>query len=196
MNPDAVRLAPCPTGVVERPIAMPEGAVGDINSTAKGTAARYNAGKAPLDLIPFQIIADLYAARAMLPSGSDKRDLVAVLERLGQFQETGRRQDLLAAFLALGPLKETLEACARVFAYGKKKYAAWNWAKGMAWSIPLACAGRHIVFGLLAGEETDPESGESHIGHVACNIVMELVFLRNFPEGNDLPSPELFKAAA
>jgi len=32
----------------------------------------------------------------------------------------------------------TLEDEARVWMYGKQKYAAWNWAKGMEWSIPLA----------------------------------------------------------
>ena len=64
---------------------------------------------------------------------------------------------------------------------------SWNWAKGQAWSVPLASALRHIVFGILAGETHDPESGETHRGHVACNIVMLLTYLTSYPEGDDRP---------
>lgn len=164
---------------------QPAGSVGDINSDAKGSGARFNSGKPELDLIPFRIIAASYGF-----AGDQKdaaMDIEGVLSCLGQFQETHDEKHLYAALLNLGPLQETWTSCARVFAYGKKKYAAWNWAKGMAWSIPLACAGRHLTFGILAGELVDPESNELHKGHVACNIVMLLTYLRTFPEGNDLP---------
>jgi hypothetical protein len=165
--------------------AMPAGAVGDINSNAKGSGARYNAGKAPLELIPFRIIAESYriAGARAAPAFCD---FTQTLTCLGLFQETGEELHLYEALLSLGNLKETWEACAKVFDYGRKKYAAWNWAKGMAWSIPLACAGRHTL-AVLGGEDKDPESGELHRGHIACNIVMALTFLRTYREGDDLP---------
>jgi hypothetical protein len=58
----------------------------------------------------------------------------------------------------------------------------------MAWSIPLACAARHLVFGMMAGEEFDLESKLTHRGHFLCNIVMLLTFIRTYPEGDDRPS--------
>ena len=58
----------------------------------------------------------------------------------------------------------------------------------MPWSVPLACAARHILLGPMAGESIDSESGLSHRGHFLCNIVMLLTFVRTYPEGDDRPS--------
>jgi Domain of unknown function (DUF5664) len=80
----------------------------------------------------------------------------------------------------------SLADAARVFDYGRKKYAEWNWAKGMAWSIPLACALRHCL-AILDGEENDPESGLPHVGHIKCNLLMLLTFAETFPDGDDRP---------
>lgn len=80
----------------------------------------------------------------------------------------------------------TLEDEARVWEYGRRKYAAWNWAKGMAWSVPLACALRHLS-AWQRGEDIDPESGLPHLAHVSCNIRMLTLYSRTFPEGDDRP---------
>ena len=80
---------------------------------------------------------------------------------------------------------EPIEDTARVLAYGKQKYAAWNWAKGMAWSIPLACALRHLA-AMQRGEVNDPESGLPHLAHALCNLLMLSHYAQYFPEGNDL----------
>lgn len=108
--------------------------VGDVNSTARGSGARYNGGKADLSLIPLC----------------------------------------------------TLEDEARVWMYGKRKYAAWNWAKGMDWSIPLACALRHLS-AWQRGEDTDPESGLPHLAHAMCNLRMLTLYSMTYPEGDDRP---------
>ncbi len=76
--------------------------------------------------------------------------------------------------------------CADVFDYGRKKYAAWNWTKGMAWSIPTACIIRHCL-AILDGETVDPESGLPHRGHIACNVVMLIQYEQTFKEGDDRP---------
>jgi len=112
--------------------------IGDVNSTAKGSGARYNTGKPDFSLIPLC----------------------------------------------------TLEDEARVWAYGEKKYAAWNWAKGMDWSVPFACAMRHLSK-WQAGEENDEESGLPHLAHAMCNLRMLTLYAKTYPEGDDRPPKEL-----
>lgn len=109
--------------------------IGDVNSNARGSGARYNNNKPDLSLIPLC----------------------------------------------------TLEDEARVWMYGKQKYAAWNWAKGMDWSIPLACALRHLA-AWQKGEENDPESGLPHLAHAMCNLRMLTLYSKTFPEGDDRPT--------
>ena len=112
--------------------------IGDVNSTAKGSGARFNGGKADLSLIPLA----------------------------------------------------TLEDEARVWMYGTKKYAAWNWAKGMPWSVPYACAMRHLA-AWQRGEELDPESGQPHLAHAMCNLRMLTLYSKTYREGDDRPPKEL-----
>lgn len=80
----------------------------------------------------------------------------------------------------------TLADEARVWEYGKKKYSAFNWAKGMDWSIPFACAMRHMA-AWQRGEENDPESGLPHLAHTICNLRMLTLFAQTYPEGDDRP---------
>jgi hypothetical protein len=80
----------------------------------------------------------------------------------------------------------TLEDEARVWMYGKEKYAAWNWAKGMPWSVPLACALRHLA-AFQRGEDVDPESGQPHLAHAMCNLRMLTLYSKTFQEGDDRP---------
>lgn len=149
-------------------------AVGDLASTEKGTGARANGGKPDYSLLNLQ---------ALAASLSHRGNIYGVLMDLGLFQETHEPRYLNNA---ASLLSAHFDDCAKVFEYGKKKYAAWNWAKGMPWSVPLACAVRHLM-ALYRGEEKDPESGESHWGHVLCNIQMLQTFVATYPEGNDLP---------
>lgn len=151
--------------------------VGDVNSNAKGSGARYNDGKPPMDLIPLQLVAGSYRGTSV-----DELDIGA-LESVGKFQVGGSRQDLMDA---IAYLKYPWTECAEVFGYGRKKYASWNWAKGMHWSIPIGCIGRHWLK-MIDGEEFDQESGHSHRGHIVCNLVMLLTFIDTYPEGDDRP---------
>ncbi len=153
--------------------------VGDIASTEKGSGARYNAGKPPYELIPLTMVSAFF--------GTDS-PTVRALRNLGAWQAGGTADLLLEALRELGD--DGWEQCAEVFDYGRGKYAEWNWAKGMAWSVPLACAARHLV-ALVRGEHLDPESGLPHRGHVFCNLVMLYVFHVTFPSGDDRPSAGL-----
>lgn len=160
--------------------------VGDINSNEKGSGARYNSGKPDYSLI---VIEDMLPTlRDEFPYGESI--VFHVLDRLGHFQQTHERAYLYDILDAVG--LESIEESAHVFTYGAKKYAAWNWTKGMVWSIPLACAVRHSL-AILRGEEYDSESGRKHIGHVVCNIMMLIHYAKYYKEGNDLPPVEMFK---
>lgn len=157
--------------------------IGDVNSDTRGSGARFNTGKVPYELLPLEIV--LKAGRTR----SDSDRVHGVLRGLAAWQ----RGDVsgLGYVLAIACGGEvTLPAladAARVFDYGRKKYAEWNWAKGMKWSVAMACAVRHCL-AILGGEEIDSESGLPHIAHVQCNILMLLTFAETYPEGDDRPT--------
>jgi len=65
--------------------------------------------------------------------------------------------------------EEALKAHAAVREFGAKKYARNNWKKGIPFSFTLDAILRHL-FAYARGQETDPESGISHLGHVLCDI--------------------------
>lgn len=156
--------------------------VGDINSTAKGSGARFNDGKAPLEFIPLRSLLHYK------PLGV-KEHWWQMMHLLAEFEE---RKAGIDEVLRLADMPDYAE-CAFVFKFGAEKYAAWNWAKGMDWSIPLACIKRHWL--AIANEEFyDPESDRHHWGHIMCNIVMLDHFTQYWVEGDDLPPPELFHA--
>lgn len=172
-------------GVPAATKTQPADAVGDVNSTAKGSGARFNAGKPPLDLIPIRL---LYEHLVELKV-EDRGGALSAIGYLGVWQEYGDKDwdvDYLREVLTILKV-DGWRDCAYVFGYGKQKYAAWNWAKGMAWSIPLACAMRHLL-AMLGGEDLDPESGLPHRGHVFCNVVMLLTYSDTFREGDDRPT--------
>lgn len=80
-----------------------------------------------------------------------------------------------------------LESTALVFGYGAKKYAAWNWAKGMPWTKVIGCMKRHLA-AIERGEDIDPESGLPHIGHLMCNALMLEHYMSTYKEGDDRPT--------
>lgn len=80
-----------------------------------------------------------------------------------------------------------LESTALVFGYGAKKYAAWNWAKGMPWTKVIGCLKRHLA-AIERGEDIDPESGLPHIGHLMCNALMLEHYMSTYKEGDDRPT--------
>jgi hypothetical protein len=60
-----------------------------------------------------------------------------------------------------------IDELAKVLTFGKKKYAAHNWRKGIVISRLIAAALRHL-FALLRGETYDPETGLQHAAHAMC----------------------------
>ena len=109
--------------------------VGDVNSNAKGSGARYNEGKPDYSMIPLC----------------------------------------------------TMEDEIKVWMYGAKKYAAWNWCKGMDWNVPFACMMRHMA-AWQRGEENDPETGLPHLAHAMCNLRMLTLYSKTYKEGDHRPA--------
>jgi len=161
-----------------RPNDLYDMAVGDINSNAKGSGARANGDKVPMDLIPVSVWRNKW--RTAMTQSVDSEQLMDIMYALEKWQEGEYKP--LDAVLSFN----CLEGACRVFAYGAGKYAAWNWAKGMAWSVPLGCALRHMQ-AVLDGEFIDDESGLPHIDHVFSNLVMLDYFETHYPEGDDRP---------
>lgn len=55
----------------------------------------------------------------------------------------------------------------KVLTFGARKYEAHNWRKGLSKCRLIAALLRH-TFAYLKGEDTDPETGLSHIAHAMC----------------------------
>lgn len=71
---------------------------------------------------------------------------------------------------------EFIEGIGKVLTFGANKYEPNNWQKVEdAEDRYYAAALRHLI-AWRKGEKTDPESGLSHLDHVACNIM----FLQHF----------------
>jgi len=68
-----------------------------------------------------------------------------------------------------------LRALGDVYAYGERKYASWNWAKGMKWSRVSDAMLRHYER-FSMGEERDEESGLLHTAHMAWNAITLLTY--------------------
>lgn len=69
---------------------------------------------------------------------------------------------------------ECLESIAKILTFGADKYGANNW-QGLEdfESRYYAALERHIQAWRM-GEKIDPESGQPHLAHVACNAVFLL----------------------
>lgn len=148
--------------------------IGNVASTERGSGARFNDGKPDLSLIP-----------PLLLPHKNNLEHYFLLGHLDRFMFKGDGGALWEWMD--GAMANNYDLCAEVFEYGKSKYAPWNWAKGMAWSIPIACTLRHAHALYYDNEENDPESQLPHIGHILCNLVMLRHFLNTFPDLNDLP---------
>ena len=156
--------------------------IGDVTSNAPGTGARYNAGKMRVDLIPFWIISAYEDKQFEGELTPELDEALAILRQMGQWQAR-----CCTAADVLERMDDPWASCAAALEYGAKKYAAWNWAKGMPWSVPAACAVRHLL-AILRGEQCDEESGLLHIGHVASNLIMLTHFEVYYLEGDDRPN--------
>lgn len=78
---------------------------------------------------------------------------------------------------------EFLEETAKVLTFGQKKYGAYNWAGGLKWSRVFSAVMRHL-WAWWGGENTDPETGFTHLAHAACGLLF-LMHYEKFKRGED-----------
>lgn len=71
-----------------------------------------------------------------------------------------------------------------VLTFGAKKYASWNWAKGLKRTRVMGAALRHI-FAYLGGQDNDPESGLSHLYHASCSLMFAAHLHETRPDLDD-----------
>jgi len=139
----------------------------------KDPALKYDAGKARMDLLPwneFQAIAVDYS-------------VAAVAEAL-QTWWSGRPYPLEFSI----PTRQ-LSGVARVLAFGAAKYAPRGWERGIQYSRIFAAAQRHAAY-VAAGELVDAESGQAHESHFWCNVLFLVVFTaRGRTDLDDRPDP-------
>ncbi len=161
--------------------------IGDVNGTTKGSGARYNTNKPRFDLIPVRTFIRMYEHR-FDDLGDDGSNLYCALTQLAEFQEG----DDAAIAVAMQFGSGWAEDAVRVLEFGAKKYAEWNWAKGMSWQTIIGCALRHAT-AALQYEQLDAESGQTHLGHFLCNLVFLDHYVRVYKEGDDRPPAEFMK---
>lgn len=169
-------------------------AVGDPNSSEKGTGARWNAGKVPYDMLPVQLLNDWMGKSAPRKyyGGGTADEIIA---HIGAYQagcDIGLDMALMAS-AGLGAGLAAFSGAAQVFQHvttrKEKPYPKWNWMKGMAWSVPIGCVLRHAQE-MRRGELVDPETGYTHMDHIQCNLIMLLLYRETYKEGDDRPPKE------
>jgi len=90
-------------------------------------------------------------------------------------EEAGKKNDqniIDKPMIGLVPLRAVWEV-AKVMSFGAQKYDAFNWKGGIKYMRLINAALRHIIQ-FTEGEDTDSESGLSHLAHAACCILMLL----------------------
>lgn len=79
---------------------------------------------------------------------------------------------------------EFVNLTADVLAFGAIKYAPNGWRKGMAITRCLGSMFRHMI-AFAMGQDNDPESGLSHLGHIGCNLMFIAAYLKRNPGLDD-----------
>jgi hypothetical protein len=167
-------------------------ATGDIHSSAKGSGARYNNDKTPYEYLPIYLLLQWINEAKSHKKDIINGDLDDMLLSLGKWHN-GNDAALDDALLMAIENKLDLSSfgdAARVFkavsTRAVKPYPAWNWKKGMQWTVPFGCAIRHLL-SELSGQKDDEETKLPHRAHLLCNLIMLLEYRYNYVDGDNRP---------
>ena len=92
----------------------------------------------------------------------------------GDRKNSGKLKWSLVPQSSLAPMVKVLE-------FGANKYAPHNWMKGLSITEICESLKRHLD-SFMEGEDNDPESGLSHIGHIQCNALFLAWMMENRPD--------------
>ena len=85
------------------------------------------------------------------------------MSELGDRYNTGKLKWSLVSWKALEPMVQVLM-------FGATKYSIHGWKKGLKYSEISESLQRHLN-AFMEGEDNDPESKLSHLGHILCNAM-------------------------
>lgn len=85
---------------------------------------------------------------------------------------------------ASGLFHRALLAVGRVLEHGARKYAPNNWTRAPSWMEYVHPMFRHLL-AWMSGEDKDPDTGESHIAHLACDALFLLEFIESKTSKDD-----------
>jgi hypothetical protein len=99
-------------------------------------------------------------------------------------ESSGKKFDQGKASMSLIPADALMEV-GRVFEFGKQKYDANNWRKGIKYERLLSAADRHLKkYCSHLHSDMDDESSINHVAHAIANLLMVLQF--DLEKRNDL----------
>lgn len=75
---------------------------------------------------------------------------------------------------------------AKILTFGARKYADRNWEKGFNWSRVYGALMRHLTL-WFQGQDTDVETGRSHLAHAGCCLFFLLAFVLRGVGKDDRP---------
>lgn len=85
---------------------------------------------------------------------------------------------------------EAIKGLIQILQFGKTKYGAFNWAKGLKYSRVYDALLRHLQDDWWAGEDLDSETGLNHMYHVLCNAMFLAHYVshpKKYAEFDDRP---------
>lgn len=103
---------------------------------------------------------------------------------------TGGQKGVKAQRHSLLP-KHGLDVIAEVFGFGAQKYDDHNWRRGYEWSKSYDALQRHLT-AWWDGEDIDPESGLSHLGHAGFHILVLATWERLDGQGSQFDDRHTF----
>lgn len=164
-------------------------ALKQIGTLLEGDEKKLDAGKARLDLIPWDAVDCVESGLFCLDDNYE-----ATCDSNAPNLQPGRAFDNLIDFFQDGAdlpeihlTSEDILGVAKVLEFGAKKYSPRGWEKGMEYSRVFAAGVRHL-FSLGAGETLDPETGLPHWHHALCNYLFLAAFdKRGMTEFDDRP---------
>lgn len=152
---------------------------GDRTEFASGAVRDMRVGKGRCDLLPLDVMADIYA---YYYCGDNTREANAIFNAICKFQDTGNMQYLYQAvseFELYDTWSDLFLEVAKHFEEGAKKYGDNNWRKG----IPVRCyvdSGVRHYLKYLRGDTDEP-----HDRAFCWNILCAIWTCKHKPELNE-----------